>query len=103
MPTDPARVDRRLDGNAIAGPSEELLAVDPAAALETCAHCGGRAAVGEQDLHGDVPAYVLHCPGCTDALLPCGAGGSQVTSELSGPRLVSALGAALAASPGLVP
>ena len=80
--------DRRLDGNALAGPLLELFTVDLTAATGTCAHCDGTGPLGEQPLYADAPALVLRCRDCADVLLRYGASGGQLRIDLSGLRLL---------------
>ena len=80
--------DRRLDGNALAGPLQELFAVDISAAVGTCASCGGTGPMGEQQLYADAPALVLRCRSCTGVLLRLGADGDHLRADLSGLRLL---------------
>src|SRR5919201_1854817 len=54
--------DRRLDGNAAAGPLAELFAVELTAAVVTCAGCSNSAPLAAYDLYADAPALVLRCP-----------------------------------------
>ncbi len=79
---------RRLDGNAAAGPLRELFGVDLAAALLTCAHCGGTVSLGAHDLYADAPALVLRCPGCTGVVLRYAVAGGRIRLELTGTRLL---------------
>jgi hypothetical protein len=80
--------DRRLDGNAAAGPLLEVFAVDLIAAVCTCAHCGGTAPLAEHVLYADAPALVLRCPGCSGVVLRYASGGERVRLDLSGARLL---------------
>ena len=87
--------DRRLDGNALAGPLLELFTIDLSAAMATCVHCDGTAPLGEQQLYADAPALVLRCRDCTGVLLRYSAdshstGIATVRADLSGLRLLVA-------------
>jgi hypothetical protein len=82
--------DRRLDGNALAGPLLELFTVDLSAARATCAHCDGSAPLAEQQLYADAPALVLRCRGCTAVLLRYSADGDHIRADFSGLRLLVA-------------
>ena len=85
--------DRRLDGNALAGPLLELFAVDLSGAMATCAHCDGIAPLGEHQLYADAPALVLRCRSCTGVLLRYRAdshSGGTVRADLTGLRLLVA-------------
>jgi hypothetical protein len=80
--------DRRLDGNALAGPLRELFGVDLAAALLTCAHCAGTLPLAQHVLYADAPALVLRCPGCTEVVLRYAVAGSRIRLDLTGTRLL---------------
>jgi hypothetical protein len=82
--------DRRLDGNAAAGVLTEVLAMDPTTAMLTCAHCGGRAALGGHLLYADAPALVLRCPACMRVVLRCASDDAGRRLEMSGVLLLSA-------------
>jgi hypothetical protein len=87
--------DRRLDGNALAGPLLELFSVDLSGAMVTCVHCDGTAPLGEQQLYTNAPALVLRCRDCTGVLLrysadSYGTGSGTVRADLSGLRLLVA-------------
>ena len=80
--------DRRLDGNALAGPLLELFTVDLTGATGTCAHCDGTGPLGEQPLYADAPALVLRCRDCDGVLLRYGASDGHLRIDLSGLRLL---------------
>jgi hypothetical protein len=93
--TDTPAPDRRLDGNALAGPLLELFTVDLSGAMATCVHCDITAPLGEQQLYADAPALVLRCRDCTGVLLRYsadshGTGSGTVRADLSGLRLLVA-------------
>ena len=94
---DPPTQDRRLDGNALAGPLLELFTVDLSGAMATCVHCDGTAPLGEHQLYADAPALVLRCRDCTGVLLRysadshgTGTGTGTLRADLSGLRLLVA-------------
>ena len=86
--TSPTVPDRRLDGNALAGPLLELFAVDLSGATGTCSHCGSAGPLGEQQLYADAPALVLRCRDCAGLLLRYGAGDGRLRIDLSGLQLL---------------
>ena len=88
--TTPPTADRRLDGNALAGPLLELFTVDLSGATATCAHCDSTGPLGEQPLYADAPALVLRCRDCTGVLLRYGAFDGHLRIDLSGLSLVVA-------------
>lgn len=81
--------ERRLDGNAAAGVLTEILALEPTTAMATCAHCGGRAALGAHLVYADAPALVLRCPTCMQVVLRCASDETGVRLEMSGVLLLS--------------
>ncbi len=87
-PTDPG--DRRLDGNAAAGVLAEVMTMDPASAMATCAHCGGRAALGGHLVYADAPALVLRCPSCLQVVLRCASDEGGRRLEMTGVLLLTA-------------
>ena len=60
--------DRALDGNAAAGPFEQVFGVDLTTAVVTCAGCGAAGAFAEQRAFLGSPGTVLRCPGCDHLL-----------------------------------
>jgi hypothetical protein len=80
--------NRRLDGNAAAGPLLELFAIDLVAALSTCGHCGNTSPMAEHALYADAPALVLRCPGCTEVVLRYGVTGGRLRLDFGGSRLL---------------
>jgi hypothetical protein len=90
-PSDPTDTEaRRLDGNAAAGVLAEVMTMDPASAMATCAHCGGRAALGGHLVYADAPALVLRCPTCMQVVLRCASDEGGRRLEMSGVLLLSA-------------
>jgi hypothetical protein len=87
LPDEQAR-ERRLDGNAAAGPLRELFALDLITAACTCAHCGATTALAEHVLYSDAPALVLRCPSCTGVVLRYASTGGRVRLDLTGARLL---------------
>ena len=81
--------ERRLDGNAAAGVLTEVLALEPTTAMATCAHCGGRAALGAHLVYADAPALVLRCPTCMQVVLRCASDEAGVRLDMSGVLLLS--------------
>lgn len=88
--THPTRTpdDRRLDGNAAAGPLRDLFAVDLTAARSTCARCGATRLLAEHELYADAPALVVRCPSCTGVVLRYAVDGTRIRLELTGARLL---------------
>ena len=88
MPKTQDRVDRRLDGNAAAGVLGQVLALDPTAAVSTCAHCGNPAPLGAHLVYADAPALVVRCPGCMQVVLRCASDAAGLRLEMTGVRLL---------------
>ncbi len=82
--------DRRLDGNAAAGVLTEVMTMDPTSATVTCAHCLGRAALGEHLAYADAPALVLRCPTCMQVVLRCASDDAGLRLEMRGVLMLSA-------------
>jgi hypothetical protein len=80
--------DRRLDGNAAAGPLRQLFAVDLVAAFSTCRHCRSTTPLGSHVLYAEAPALVLRCPGCGGVILRCGEANGQLRVDFSGTALL---------------
>lgn len=85
---DPA-ADRRLDGNAAAGPLAELFGIDLAAAVVICDGCGRQGPLAANELYADAPALVLRCPGCTAVVLRYAASGGRLRLDMRGTRLLT--------------
>ncbi|MFH5823874.1 DUF6510 family protein [Georgenia sp. AZ-5] len=92
--------DRRLDGNAAAGPLAELFTVDLAAAVATCASCGRAAPLGAHLLYADAPGLVVRCPSCTGVVLRYAAGRTSLRLDLTGARLITVTLPGEAGAPG---
>jgi hypothetical protein len=82
--------DRRLDGNAAAGPLRQLFAVDLVAALSTCRHCSLTTPLATHVLYADAPAFVLRCPGCSGVVLRYAETGGRLRLDLGGTVLIQA-------------
>lgn len=89
MTTSEQPPDRRLDGNAAAGPLAELFTVELTAAVVTCDGCGNSAPLAAHDLYADAPALVVRCPSCTGVVLRYGSGGGRLRLEMTGTRLLT--------------
>lgn len=76
--------DRRLDGNAAAGPLGELFAIEVTAIRSTCASCGAVAPLGAHLLYADAPALVLRCPTCSGVVLRYSTAGDRLRLDISG-------------------
>jgi hypothetical protein len=76
--------DRALDGNAAAGPFEQVFGVDLTIAVVTCAGCGASGAFAEQRAFLGSPGTVLRCPGCDHLLARVVETRTELWLEMSG-------------------
>ena len=76
--------DRSLDGNAAAGPFEQLFGVDVTTVVVTCAGCHTAAPFAEQRAFFGGPGVVLRCPGCDHLLARVVETREEIWLELSG-------------------
>ena len=61
--------DDYQDGNALAGPLQEIFAVDLTSAIGLCAHCGLTGPVATMRVYRHGPGLVARCPGCGEVML----------------------------------
>jgi hypothetical protein len=61
--------DRTLDGNAVAGPLEQVFGADMTAADCECAGCGRVGELGTLLAYTNAPGVVLRCPACSAVML----------------------------------
>lgn len=76
----------RLDGNAAAGPLQEVFAREVTAAGVTCASCGTTRPLGADMAYLHAPGLVLRCAGCGAVLLRLVHGGGRFWLDLAGMR-----------------
>ena len=74
-----------LDGNAIAGPLQEVFAVEMTTAVGTCGDCGTAGPVGAAHLYRGA-GIVLRCPHCGNPLAKIVKSDSRVWIDLRGIR-----------------
>jgi len=84
----PSSGDRRLDGNAMAGPLRELFSVDVVSAQCACAQCGATAPLAEHMVYADAPALIVRCRTCTGVVLRYAGDRRRMRLDLSGARLL---------------
>ncbi|MFF9161944.1 DUF6510 family protein [Streptomyces longwoodensis] len=58
-----------LDGNSLAGPLSEILAVEPTAAWWRCPECARSGPLAELHVYGPEPGLTARCPGCAHVAL----------------------------------
>jgi Family of unknown function (DUF6510) len=57
------------DGNALAGPLDEVFAVEASTAVTRCAGCGRTGRVAELRVYGRGAGLVARCAGCQEVVL----------------------------------
>lgn len=76
--------DDYQDGNALAGPLQEIFAVDLTSAVGRCARCGVAGPVATLRVYGRAPGLVARCPGCGEVMLRLVQGAHSVWLDLTG-------------------
>jgi len=61
--------ENHQDGNALAGPLQEIFAVDITAAIGRCVSCGLAGPVATLRVYHRAPGLVARCPGCGEVVL----------------------------------
>ncbi len=61
--------DTWTDGNALAGPLQEVFSVDVTAAIVRCAGCGRTGPLAESHVFDRAPGVVARCPACDRVLV----------------------------------
>ncbi|HZG03067.1 MAG TPA: DUF6510 family protein [Streptomyces sp.] len=80
MQTEPAH----RDGNCLAGPLSELLAVEPTTAWWRCPDCGLSGPLAGLHVYGPEPGLTARCPGCARVALRLVRRDDQVWLTLGG-------------------
>jgi hypothetical protein len=57
------------DGNALAGPLQDVFSVDVTAATGRCANCGRTGPIAQSRLFDHAPGLVARCPECDQVVL----------------------------------
>jgi hypothetical protein len=57
------------DGNALAGPLQDVFIVDVTAATGRCANCGRTGPMAQSRLFDHAPGMVARCPTCNEVVL----------------------------------
>ena len=76
--------DLSLDGNAAAGPFQEVFGVDLTTVVVTCAGCRASAPFAQQRAFLNGPGTVLRCPGCDHLLARLVRTRSEIWLEMTG-------------------
>ncbi|MFC0529453.1 DUF6510 family protein [Phytohabitans kaempferiae] len=69
MPEPALDLGPHIDGNVLAGPLQEIFAVDVTAATSRCASCGRTGAVAALHVYPNAPGMVARCPSCEEVVL----------------------------------
>jgi hypothetical protein len=72
------------DGNALAGPLQDIFRVDVTAAVGGCGNCGRTGPMAEVRVFDHAPGVVARCPVCDQVLLRLVRGPGRVWLDLSG-------------------
>jgi hypothetical protein len=76
--------DNWTDGNALAGPLQEVFTVDVSAAIGCCAGCGRTGPIAESRVFDRAPGLVVRCPGCDQPVLRLVRGPGRAWLDLRG-------------------
>jgi hypothetical protein len=72
------------DGNALAGPLQDVFRVDVTTAIGRCTACGRTAPMTEARVFDHAPGLVARCPACDQVLLRLVNGPSRAWLDLRG-------------------
>jgi ribosomal protein S27E len=72
------------DGNALAGPLQDIFRVDVTAAVGGCGNCGRTGPMAEVRVFDHAPGVVARCPGCGQVMVRLVRGPGRVWLDLSG-------------------
>jgi ribosomal protein S27E len=72
------------DGNALAGPLQDVFSVDVTAATARCANCGRVGTIAETRLFDHAPGMVARCPTCGQVMLRLVRGPGRAWLDLRG-------------------
>jgi Family of unknown function (DUF6510) len=72
------------DGNALAGPLQEVLRVDVTSAIGRCTNCGRTAPMAEVRVFDHAPGLIVRCPSCDQVLLRLVHGPGRTWLDLRG-------------------
>jgi Family of unknown function (DUF6510) len=76
--------DLWTDGNALAGPLQDLVRVDVTTAIGRCTACGRTASMAEVRVFDHAPGVVARCPVCDQVLLRLVRGPGRAWLDLRG-------------------
>jgi Family of unknown function (DUF6510) len=72
------------DGNALAGPLQDLIGPDVTAAVGRCTGCGRTGPMAEVRVFDHAPGVVARCPACDQVLLRLVRGSGRAWLDLRG-------------------
>jgi hypothetical protein len=72
------------DGNALAGPLQDLIGGDVTAAVGRCSGCGRTGPMAEARVFDHAPGVVARCPACEQVLLRLVRGPGRAWLDLRG-------------------
>ena len=72
------------DGNALAGPLQDLIGPDVTAAVGRCGNCGRTGPMAEVRVFDHAPGVVARCPVCDQVLLRLVRGSGRAWLDLRG-------------------
>jgi hypothetical protein len=72
------------DGNALAGPLQEVFSVDVSAAMGRCSNCGRTGPLAESRVFDHAPGVVARCPNCDQPVLRMVRGPGRAWLDLRG-------------------
>lgn len=73
-----------LDGNAAAGPLQELFSIEITTMTAQCEGCGHRAVLAQARVYPRAPGIVLRCSGCNGVLMRLVSSPQQSWLDVSG-------------------
>jgi hypothetical protein len=76
--------DMWTDGNALAGPLQEVFSVDVTTAIGACAGCGRTGPMAQVRVFDHAPGVVARCPNCEQVLLRLVRGPGRAWLDLRG-------------------
>jgi hypothetical protein len=76
--------NRWSDGNALAGPLQDLLCVEVSTAIGRCTGCGREGPMAEVRVFDHAPGVVARCPTCDQVLLRLVRGPGRAWLDLRG-------------------
>jgi hypothetical protein len=76
------------DGNALAGPLQDVLRVEVTTAVGRCSGCGRTGPMAEVRVFDHAPGVVARCPVCDQVLLRLVPGPGSASLDLRGPTFL---------------